>query len=735
MPMKNRLILSFAFLFFAFSLSAQDFEIVGVESLPADMSAREEMKTDHNDRQCALLRIATQNIAPNQREAFSFVPDLGSEVVERATRDGEIWLWVSPGLKYLRIKHRDWGQYELRLPDYEIRVEALHTYKVTIKGTMLMALQEQNNNSPTQQYLAFQIHPADAILEVNGKTWQVEQDGSAMEYVPFGKYDYQVRLADYHTYTGSVVVDDPENTHKVVVNLLPNFGWIEVSGDGLEDASVYIDNALAGKAPFKSKALKSGQHNVRIVKKLYNDFDEVVIVRDNETTLLSPSLKADFAGITLKVDADAEIWVNNELKGVRTWTGSLGSGTYKIECKLDNHETTVVTKDITPQMAGQTIKLESPRPIYGSLDVVSTPNFATLYIDGKKIGETPRFIKDLLIGSHELRLAKEGCAPIQKTIVIKKGETLEVKETLATGKSVTVKTDRAGDKVYVDNTFVGETPITTSVGFGQHTIKVTRNNVPVEKTITITEHDSDKEVLFEFGRLITIKTDRDGDVVFVDGVKIGVSPISIDLPFGKHNIRAERRKKYDEIDIQVFANDVRNQYTLTLHDETASHFVENGVNFATLDFAYSLAPQTSFGATFGSVKKFGWFVTAASNFNFAAMKSSVTAGSDGLVDGEYYYDYTGKSCSSRISAMAGMVVRVAGPVYFKFGAGYGSRVKSWYTADGSLVKISDDSFSGIDAAAGILFNLKGFSFSIDAVTTNFKTVEAKIGLGYCWKRK
>lgn len=717
------------------TLSAQDFEIVGVESLPADMSAREEMKTDHSDRQCALLRIATQNIAPNQREAFSFVPDLGSEVVERATRDGEIWLWVSPGLKYLRIKHRDWGQYELRLLDYVSRLEALHTYKVTIRGTLSLGLQEQGNNMPAQQYLAFQITPTDAILEVNGKTWQVEQDGSAMEYVPFGKYDYQVRLADYHTFTGSVVVDDPYNTHKVVVNLLPNFGWIEVSGEGLEDASVYIDNALAGKVPFKSKALKSGRHNVRIVKKLYSDFNEDVTVKDNETTQLSPSLKADFAGITLKVDADAEIWVNNELKGVRTWTGSLGSGTYKIECKQANHETTVVTKDITPQMAGQTIKLEAPRPIYGSLDVVSTPNFATLYIDGKKIGETPRFIKDLLIGSHELRLAKEGCAPIQKTIVIKKGETLEVKETLATGKSVTVKTDRAGDKVYVDNTFVGETPITTSVGFGQHTIKVTRNNVPVEKTITITEHDSDREVLFEFGRLITIKTDREGDAVFVDGNKIGVSPISIDLPLGKHTIRAERRKKYDEIDIQVFANDVRNQYTLTLHNETISHFVENGVNFATIDFAYSPAPQTSFGATFGSVKRIGWFVTAASNFNFAAMNSSATAGSDGLVDGEYYYDYTGESCSTRLSAMAGMVVWVAGPVYLKIGAGYGSRVKSWYTTNGSLVKISDDSFSGIDATAGILFNLKGFSFSIDAVTTNFKTVEAKIGLGYCWKRK
>ena len=730
----KRLLLSLLLLFIALNLTAQDFEIVSVESLPADMSAREEMKTDHNDRQCALLRVATQNIASNQREGFSFVPDLGSEVVERATRDGEIWLWVSPGLKYLRIKHRDWGQYELRLIDYVARVEALHTYKVTLKGTLAMALQEQNNNSPTQQYLAFQIHPADAILEVNGKTWQVEQDGSAMEYVPFGKYDYQVRLADYHTFTGSVVVDDPDNTHKVVVNLLPNFGWIEVSGEGLEDASVYIDNALAGKVPFKSKALKSGQHNVRIVKKLYSDFDEVVTVKDNETTKLSPVLKADFAGITLKVDADAEIWVNNELKGVRMWTGSLGSGTYKIECKLDNHETTVITKDITPQMAGQTIKLESPRPIYGSLDVVSTPNFATLYIDGKKIGETPRFIKDLLIGSHELRLTKEGCAPIQKTIVIKKGETLEVKETLATGKSVTVKTDRAGDKVYVDNTFVGETPITTSVGFGQHTIKVTRNNVPVEKTITITEHDSDREVLFEFGRLITIKTDRDGDVVFVDGNKVGVSPISIDLPLGSHTIRAERKKKYDELDIQVYANDVRNQYTLTLHNETVSHFVENGVNFATIDFAYSPAPQNSFGATFGSVKRIGWFVTAASNFNFDAMKADLTADDNGLINGEYP-DYTGENCSTRISVMGGFLVKVAGPLCLRVGAGYGTRVKSWYTSDDHLVKYLGNSYKGLDALLGIQLNIKGVTISFDAVTTNFKTLEMKAGLGYCWKRK
>ena len=200
--MKNRLILSFAFLFFAFSLSAQDFEIVSVESLPADMSAREEMKTDHNDRQCALLRIATQNIAPNQREAFSFVPDLGSEVVERATRDGEIWLWVSPDLKYLRIKHRDWGQYEVRLQDYLTRVEALHTYKIVLQGTMT------SNNEVVQQYLAFQISPTDAELEVDGEIWPLSSRGTARRKVNQGMYHYKVTALDYEDVESTVALAD-----------------------------------------------------------------------------------------------------------------------------------------------------------------------------------------------------------------------------------------------------------------------------------------------------------------------------------------------------------------------------------------------------------------------------------------------------------------------------------------------------------------------------------------------
>jgi formylglycine-generating enzyme required for sulfatase activity len=392
------LILSLLFL----SLFAQDFEIVSVESLPADMSAREEMKTDHNDRQCALLRVATQNIAPNQREAFSFVPDLGSEVVERATRDGEIWLWVSPGLKYLRVKHRDWGQYELRLIDHVARVESLHTYKIIIKGTLTLPMQERGSSAPTQQYLAFRISPTNATLFVNDELWEVGSDGSAVRFVKFGTYNYRVMAPNYLPETGTVTVNDPDNTQTVPV-----------------------------------------------------------------------SLKPDFVEVTLKVDADAEIWVNNEKKGTRTWTGKLGKGNYKIECKQTNHETSTATKEITAAMDGQTITLPAPRPIYGALNVESTPNFCKLYIDGKDMGTTPKSIAEILIGQHEIKLTKDGYADYTETVTITKGERKQVKATLSNGKEIQFTCNVPNAQLEIDGKRMNSANGTYMLTYGQHNLRAT----------------------------------------------------------------------------------------------------------------------------------------------------------------------------------------------------------------------------------------------------------------------
>ena len=76
------------------------------------------------------------------------------------------------------------------------------------------------------------------------------------------------------------------------------------------------------------------------------------------------------------------------------------------------------------------------------------------------------------------------------------------------------------------------------------------------------------------------------------------------------------------------------------------------------------------------------------------------------------------------------MMKVAEPLYLRAGVGYGQRVKSWYISDGRLVKMSGDSWTGVDVSLGAQVHLKGFVLSLEAVTTSFKDVEAKVGVGY-----
>ncbi len=180
------------------------------------------------------------------------------------------------------------------------------------------------------------------------------------------------------------------------------------------------------------KYVDFGTYKYRVRAFDYSEIVGKVTVDDpNNTKIVPVKLKSNLAEVTLKVDADAEIWVNNQKKGVRTWTGNLGSGTYKIECKQDGHETTMVSKEISTEMNGETLTLPAPTPIYGSLMVESTPNLCQLYIDGKDYGTTPKSINNILVGQHEIRLTKDGYDEHKETITIAKGERKQVKATLS----------------------------------------------------------------------------------------------------------------------------------------------------------------------------------------------------------------------------------------------------------------------------------------------------------------
>ena len=154
--------------------------------------------------------------------------------------------------------------------------------------------------------------------------------------------------------------------------------------------------------------------------------------------------------------------------------------------------------------------------------------------------------------------------------------------------------------------------------------------------------------------------------------------------------------------------------------------------FVTANVAYSFAPQVSFGFSVGQVKHFGWFVSAMTNGGFTGMGSLPECDANGFIEGGHLPMYDGSTTSDRLSVMAGGMLRVAEPLCFRVGLGYGVRNLCWHSKDGQWYRNKDYSLQGVDVSVGLQVHLSGFVVSLEAVTTSFQTLEGKLGLGYAF---
>ena len=144
--------------------------------------------------------------------------------------------------------------------------------------------------------------------------------------------------------------------------------------------------------------------------------------------------------------------------------------------------------------------------------------------------------------------------------------------------------------------------------------------------------------------------------------------------------------------------------------------------FFTLNAAYSPMPQWSYGFKVGQVQLLGWYVSAMSNFQFKGIYHPFPQEQIyGLVDRK----------TVRLSLQGGFAVRPWKPMTLLFGVGYGYRTLVYQDMNETWYSYPKRTFHGVDASFGFLFDIKGFALSAEAVTTNFQTVEARVGVGFC----
>lgn len=168
--------------------------------------------------------------------------------------------------------------------------------------------------------------------------------------------------------------------------------------------------------------LSQGIHSYRVRASGCAD-DEGTVVIGNEKVTREIRLQSVLANVNVSCPTPgAQIYVNDQLKGKSPWSGSLTAGNYQFEARLNGHHSAKRSETLA-QRDNRQIEFPALVAITGNLDVNYKPTNAEVWLDGKKLGTSPDIFRNIIIGTHEVELRKDGYQSEKKTVTISEGQT------------------------------------------------------------------------------------------------------------------------------------------------------------------------------------------------------------------------------------------------------------------------------------------------------------------------
>lgn len=403
--MKKSLFL-ICFVLLGFLAFSQNISVEKFHCLEHNIAPRVSPVRDINGELCAMIIVNT----PVQGLEF---PCRGIEKTQQET--GAVKVYVSPGLRYITIAHRDLGQ----LKDYRfpITIESGKTYEMVLRTAKIKQLVEE---SITEQYLIIESNTPDAKIFINNEYAGRNSANKLLSL--FEEHSYRVEAPLYHTKEGKIKLNENQKS-TLQIDLDPAFGYLKVNTSPVEGAEIEINGRLQeGKTPFFSQELASGNYKVQAFMPMYTSQPLEVSVRDGDTTEITLNLVSTIASVEISCeDKDVEIYIDGSYRCKGVFSASLGEGLHRLELKKDRHRS--FRKNFTVK-SSQPYKENLPalEPITGKLNLNSTPYGAKIFIDHKPYGETPILIPEILVGKHELRLEKSGYNTLYEQINIEEGK-------------------------------------------------------------------------------------------------------------------------------------------------------------------------------------------------------------------------------------------------------------------------------------------------------------------------
>lgn len=194
-----------------------------------------------------------------------------------------------------------------------------------------------------------------------------------------------------------------------------------------ESAEIFLNGTATGLyTPAVIGSVPAGSHTVLLVLSGYANYTESVTVTDSAaTTMDTVSLTNLTSGVTINsVPYDAKVTVDGTSAGYTNDTFTLAYGSREIGLELAGYEDYTMTLLVNSTIQELTVEMTPLEN--GSLYVTSSPTYASVYIDDAWYGTTPLTVDDLIPGSYDVLVYREGYTNWTDTVTVTSGEEEDV---------------------------------------------------------------------------------------------------------------------------------------------------------------------------------------------------------------------------------------------------------------------------------------------------------------------
>lgn len=296
-------------------------------------------------------------------------------------------------------------------------------------------------------------------------------------------------------------------------------------------ANIYLDGAYIGKTPRSNVTVDAGTHTITYYLAGYEPYTKTLNVQANKSYVVYASLKPAKATVRFEsVPTGAQIYVDGSYKGITPKDVEVSPGVHGYEIKKPGYQSKVGSFSVN---AGDykviTVNLT---PNKGVVVFNSVPSNAKVYVDGSYKGRTPE-TETLNPGTYSYKLILEGYLPAEGNFTLLPGETKNISVTLTpTPQNPTVNftSSPSGAQVFLDGAYIGITPVQVETSAGHHEYQMLLTGYPMKTGDFDIEMGESKEINVVFTPpvnegWITVTSDPDGAMVFVNGELKGVTPL------------------------------------------------------------------------------------------------------------------------------------------------------------------------------------------------------------------